>query len=295
MIRLAVISGKGGTGKTMITASLAHLIPGTRVFADCDVDASNLELLLDPVPTSTASFMGAKAAVIDPDLCRACGMCIEHCRFEAIEADEEEVRMNSLRCEGCAVCTRVCPTAAISMQPRQTAVIVDSDTRQGRLVYARMVPGAGNSGLLVHAVKKLAMERNPDADRFLIDGPPGTGCPLTSTISGVNAVLIVTEPSVSGLHDLKRVVAVCRRFKPRIFVAVNRFDLALSLTELILNWCREERIPVIGRIPFDPSVIESIRNSIPVVRAGESPAAEAIQMLAFNLEEALNDSGVHQE
>jgi MinD superfamily P-loop ATPase len=177
------------------------------------------------------------------------------------------------------------------MQPRQTGEIFYSETGRGHLVHARLVPGAGNSGLLVHAVKKMAMERDKDCDLFLIDGPPGTGCPLISTISGVDAVLIVTEPSVSGLHDLKRVVAVCRQFRPHIYVAINRFDLELSLTETIRTWCREENIPVIGLIPFDPAVIEAVRNGRAVTFTGASPAAQAIQTLASKIKQDLTNLG----
>lgn len=288
MIRLAVISGKGGTGKTMITAALAQLLMGKLVLADCDVDAANLELLLNPCLIRTEPFMGMKTAVIDPALCTQCGECMEHCRFGAIERDGEIYRVNPLRCEGCTLCVHVCPIA-ITMQPRQTGEIKYSDTERGHLVHARLVPGAGNSGLLVHAVKKTANEQEKDCDLFLIDGPPGTGCPLISTISGVDAVLVVTEPSVSGLHDLKRVVAVCRQFRPHIFVAINRFDLEQSLTETIRAWCREEKIPVIGMIPFDPAVIEAVRNGRAVTINGASPAAQAIQMLAANLEQELTN------
>lgn len=287
MIRIAVISGKGGTGKTMITAALAHLLPGSLVLADCDVDAANLELLLSPKIIRTEPFMGMKTAVIDPTLCVQCGECEAHCRFEAIARDEDAYRVSPLRCEGCAVCTYVCPAVAVTMQPRQTGEMMYSDTERGHLVHARLVPGAGNSGLLVHAVKKTAMEQDRNCDLFLIDGPPGTGCPLISTISGVDIVLIVTEPSVSGLHDLKRVIAVCRQFRPRILVAVNRFDLEESLTETIQLWCNEEKIPVIGKIPFDPVVIESVRKGVPVTSAGTSPATKAIQILASNLEKEL--------
>lgn len=286
MIRVAVISGKGGTGKTMITAALAQLLPGSLVLADCDVDAANLELLLCPGLIQTEPFMGMKNAVIDPACCNQCGECMEHCRFGAIGYDGDQYRVNPIRCEGCAVCVHVCPIA-ITMQPRQTGEVMYSDTERGHLVHARLVPGAGNSGLLVHAVKKTAMERDRNCDLFLIDGPPGTGCPLISTISGVDIVLIVTEPSVSGLHDLKRVVAVCRQFRPRVLVAINRFDLEHTLTQAIQTWCSEENIPVIGKIPFDPAVIESVRNGVPVTQAGTSPAAEAIQMLASNLEQEL--------
>jgi MinD superfamily P-loop ATPase len=286
MIRVAVISGKGGTGKTMITAALAELLPGSLVLADCDVDAANLELLLSPKIIHTEPFMGMKTAVIDPALCTQCGECMEHCRFGAIERNGDIHRVIPLRCEGCAVCVHVCPVA-ITMQPRQTGVMMYSETERGHLVHARLVPGAGNSGLLVHAVKKTAMEQDHNCDLFLIDGPPGTGCPLISTISGVDIVLVVTEPSVSGLHDLTRVVAVCRQFRPQILVAINRFDLEESLTEAIQLWCREEKIPVIGKIPFDPVVIASVRRGVPVTRAGTSPAAQAIQILASNLGQEL--------
>jgi MinD superfamily P-loop ATPase len=286
MIRIAVISGKGGTGKTMITAALARLLPGSLVLADCDVDAANLELLLSPKRIRTEPFIGMKTAVIDPACCNQCGECMEHCRLNAIEHGRDTYRVNPLRCEGCAVCVHVCPIA-ITMQPRQTGEVMYSDTERGHLVHARLVPGAGNSGLLVHAVKKTAMEQNRNCDLLLIDGPPGTGCPLISTISGVDIVLIVTEPSVSGLHDLKRVVTVCRQFRPRVLVAINKFDLEQSLTEAIEIWCNEENIPIIGKIPFDHLVIESVRNGVPVTCAHASPAAQAIQILESNLEQEL--------
>ena len=295
MIRLAVISGKGGTGKTMITAALAQLLPGTLVLADCDVDAANLELLLNPKLIRTEPFMGMKNAVIDPALCTQCGECMEHCRFGAIEAGGDAYRVSLLRCEGCAVCTHVCPATAVTMQPRQTGEVMYSETERGHLVHARLVPGAGNSGLLVHAVKKTAMRQDRNCDLFLIDGPPGTGCPLISTISGVDIVLIVTEPSVSGLHDLKRVVAVCRQFRLRILVAINRFDLDESLTDSIRQWCSVEKISLVGKIPFDPVVIESVRKGVPVTSAGASPAAQAIQMLESNFEQELRHYRDHRE
>ncbi len=233
MKRLAVISGKGGTGKTMVTAALAHLLQGRLVMADCDVDAANLALLLNPRPLWTKPFFGQKAAVIDSDLCLGCGSCEANCRFDAIRPDQGIFRVETLHCEGCAVCTYVCPAEAVSMQPRQTGEILYSETDRGHLVHARLVPGAGNSGLLVSAVKKTGFENDPESDLLLIDGPPGTGCPLISTISGVDLVLVVTEPSLSGLHDLERVVAVCRQFRPKVLVAVNRFDLSPTIARTI--------------------------------------------------------------
>lgn len=287
MIRLAVISGKGGTGKTMVSAALSQLLKGTLVLADCDVDAANLELITSPNLIRTDPFIGMKNAVVDPAACVQCGECEAHCRFGAIGRDADSYFVSPLRCEGCAVCTVVCPAAAVTMQPRQTGEIKYSETERGHLVHAQLVPGAGNSGLLVHAVKKTALERDGNRDLFLIDGPPGTGCPLISTISGTDAVLVITEPSVSGLHDLKRVVAVCRQFRPRILVAINRYDLDLSLTQEIERWCHDEQILLIGKIPFDPVVLESVRAGIPLTKAGTCPAAQAIQILTANLEQEL--------
>jgi MinD superfamily P-loop ATPase len=291
MIRIAVVSGKGGTGKTMITAALAHLLKGCLVLADCDVDAANLALLLSPGQSHTEPFMGMKAAVIDPVLCTKCGECRERCRFNAIEFADDTYRINPFHCEGCAVCVETCPVSAIQMKPRRTGEVMYSGTARGHLVHARLVPGAGNSGLLVHTVKKMALDRDRGCDMVLIDGPPGTGCPLISTVSGVDAVLIVTEPSVAGLHDLKRVVAVCRQFRPLIVVAINKFDLDMSLTDSICSWCKEENIPIAGLIPFDPAVIEAVRAGRAVTLAPAAPSAQAIQILAANLEREVMDPG----
>ncbi|WP_319379446.1 ATP-binding protein [uncultured Methanocorpusculum sp.] len=283
MIQVAVISGKGGTGKTMLTSSLSRLLKGSLVLADCDVDAANMALVQNPRLLRTDPFMGMKAAVIDSAVCTECGTCRDYCRFNAVDLDGESYRINPSRCEGCAVCTLVCPANAVTMQPRQTGVILYLEISCGHLVHARLVPGAGNSGLLVHAVKKTALERDGDADMFLVDGPPGTGCPLISSVSGMNAVLVVTEPSVSGLHDLKRVVTVCRQFRPKIFVVVNRYDLDPLHTEEIESYCREEALPLLAKIPFDPAVIGAIRAGVPVTDFGESPASRAIRVLADDL------------
>jgi len=291
MIRLAVISGKGGTGKTMLTAALSQILTGTMVLADCDVDAANLELLLQPHVLRTDPFTGSKTAVIDPDRCTGCGTCREHCRFGAIEPAGDIFRADPLHCEGCSVCVSVCPEEAVTLQPRQTGGIRYSETTRGHLVHAGLVPGAGNSGLLVHAVKKTALERDGKSDLFLIDGPPGTGCPLLSTVTGTDAVLVVTEPSVSGLHDLKRVVTVCRQFRPRIFVAINRYDLNLALTNDIIGYCHSEQIPLAGTVPFDPAVIDAVRKGKPVTGIKDSPAAQAIQILAANLYQELKHLG----
>ncbi|RPJ53182.1 MAG: (4Fe-4S)-binding protein [Methanobacteriota archaeon] len=267
MIRCAVISGKGGTGKTVVTAALAYLLPQSKVLADCDVDAANLGILLAPKLITATPFFGMNAAVIDPGLCTRCGSCAEHCRFGAVEADASGCyRVNALRCEGCAVCTEVRPAGAITMKPRVCGEIYLSSTPVGTLSHARLFPGAGNSGLLVHEVKKQALQQDDQVDMLLMDGPPGIGCPLISTITGTDAVLIVTEPSVAGLHDLGRVVGVARRYAKSIFVAINRFDIDEHLTKAVEAWCTGEGIPLIGRIPFDPQVIASVRNCTPISR-----------------------------
>jgi MinD superfamily P-loop ATPase len=282
MIRLAVVSGKGGTGKTMVAAALADISGVPQVLADCDVDAANLELLFEPRRLTTEEFRGLEVARIDPEQCRGCGICADHCRFGAIVPHNDVWEVEALHCEGCAVCTYVCPMGAVSMEPRVCGEIYTSATDRGNLAHARLFPGSGNSGLLVTEVKKRAVSLADGADLLLADGPPGIGCPLIATISGMDAVLIVTEPGVSALHDLERLVTVCRRFGIRIFVAINRFDLAEDICARIEDYCRKEGILVAGKIPFDPSVIDAVRNGRPVTRS-DSAATDALRALRDNL------------
>ncbi|HPD52270.1 MAG TPA: ATP-binding protein, partial [Methanoculleus sp.] len=252
MIRLAVVSGKGGTGKTMVAAALADISGVPQVLADCDVDAANLELLFEPRRITTEEYLGLEAARIDTAVCRDCGICADHCRFGAIVRRNDAWEVDPLHCEGCAVCTYVCPTGAARMEPRPSGEIYTSATDRGSLAHARLFPGSGNSGLLVTEVKKRAESLADGADLLLADGPPGIGCPLIATVGGMDAVLIVTEPGVSALHDIERLVTVCRRFGVRIFAAINRFDLAEDICARIEDYCRREEIVVAGEIPFDP-------------------------------------------
>jgi MinD superfamily P-loop ATPase len=281
VIRLAVVSGKGGTGKTMVAAALADISGVPQVLADCDVDAANLEFLFHPRRLTTEEFRGLAAPRIDPERCRDCGICADHCRFGAIVRNDAR-EVDALHCEGCAVCTYVCPMGAVSMEPRLCGEIYTSATDRGNLAHARLFPGSGNSGLLVTEVKKRAMRLADGADLLLADGPPGIGCPLIATISGMGAVLIVTEPGVSALHDLERLVTVCRRFGVRIFAAINRFDLAGDICARIEGYCAREGIVVAGKIPFDPSVVDAVRNGRPVTRS-DSPAGDALRALRDTL------------
>ena len=281
MIRLAVVSGKGGTGKTMVAAALADISGVPQVLVDCDVDAANLELLFAPRRLTTEEFRGLTAARIDPERCRDCGICADHCRFGAIVRNDAW-EVEALHCEGCGVCTYVCPMGAVRMEPRVCGEIYTSVTDRGNLAHARLFPGSGNSGLLVTEVKKRAIGLADGADLLLADGPPGIGCPLIATVSGMDAVLIVTEPGVSALHDLERLVTVCCRFDVRIFVAINRFDLAEDICARIEDYCEREGIVVAGKIPFDPAVLDAVRNGRPVTRS-ESAATDALRALQNSL------------
>jgi MinD superfamily P-loop ATPase len=282
VIRLAVVSGKGGTGKTMVAAALAGVSALPQVLADCDVDAANLELLLNPHRISTEEFRGLAAARIDLERCRDCGICADHCRFGAIVRRDDTWTVEALHCEGCGVCTYACPMGAVSMEPRVCGEIYVSETAMGDLAHARLFPGSGNSGLLVNEVKKRALARSAGRALLLADGPPGIGCPLIATVSGMDAVLVVTEPGVSALHDLEQLVTVCRRFEVRIFVAINRFDLAEDICRRIEDYCEREGIMVAGKIPFDPAVVGAVRGGRPVTRT-DSPAARALWALRDTL------------
>ncbi|WOX56358.1 ATP-binding protein [Methanoculleus palmolei] len=282
MIRLAVASGKGGTGKTMVTAALADLSGVPQVLADCDVDAANLEFLFSPRRLTTTEFRGLATARIDLERCHDCGICADRCRFEAFVRRDDAWTVDALHCEGCGLCTYVCPMGAVRMEPRISGEIYTSTTDRGVLVHARLFPGSGNSGLLVTEVKKRALKLASGADLLLVDGPPGIGCPLIATVGDMDAVLIVTEPGISALHDLRRLVTVCRRFNVQIFVVINRFDLADEFCTRIEDYCAEEGIPTTGKIPFDPEVVAAVRSGRPATRI-DSPAAKALRALRDNL------------
>ncbi|MBT8507254.1 (4Fe-4S)-binding protein [Methanomicrobiaceae archaeon CYW5] len=278
MIQIAVLSGKGGTGKTMLTAALATLISEPLITADADVDAANLALLLDAEVITTGSFYGMESSRIDATLCTGCGLCEDACRFDAIHEKNGVWTVDPIRCEGCAVCTMVCPTNAPRMEKIQNGDLYLSRTRYGLLSHARLNPGSGTTGLLVHEVKKQAISQADGAGILLIDGPPGIGCPLISAVSGVDVCILVAEPSVSSLHDLERLVRVCRQFGPRLYGVINKFDLSEKATGMILDWFVSEKIPLVGTIPFDDCVTEAVREGKPVT-AFDCPAAQAIKTI----------------
>ena len=255
MKELVIISGKGGTGKTSITAALASLAEKI-VLADCDVDAADLHLVLCPRIVKQENFWGGKLARIDLQRCTECGRCREVCRFEAITTDYV---VDAIACEGCGVCVWNCPVAAISFEPRQSGVWYFSETSRGPMVHATLGIAEENSGKLVTVVRREARQQaeNRGAELLLVDGPPGTGCPVIAAIGGADEVLIVTEPTVSAIHDMYRVWQLARHFQVHALLCINKWDLNEELTGSIEKFAAENGLPVVGKISFDRQVTQA--------------------------------------
>jgi len=260
MKEIVVISGKGGTGKTSVTASLAFVVPNL-VMADCDVDAADLHLILKPDILKSEDFYSGVKAVIDPDKCVSCGICEEVCRFDAISHTDGTYRVNALDCEGCGYCHFACPSQAISLPLQKVGQCYLSDTRAGcRLVHARLGIGADNSGKLVAKVKKDAQEEaaRANADFILVDGSPGIGCPVISSLSGADFVLLVTEPTLSGISDLKRVWELTSQFQIPAGCIINKEDLNPQIAAQIREFLADNNIPVIDGITYDEDFSRAI-------------------------------------
>jgi MinD superfamily P-loop ATPase len=253
---LVVISGKGGTGKTSLMAAFASLAENS-VLCDADVDAADLHLLMDPDIKERHDFKGGGTAIIDKDRCIECGLCRDLCRWNAIS---EAFIVDAIECEGCGVCVDFCPETAIDFPVKTCGEWFISNTRFGPMVHARLGIAEENSGKLVTLVrqegKKLA-EKNK-SDLLITDGPPGVGCPVIASVGGASAVLIVAEPTVSGLHDMERVAQLAAHFKVPVMVCVNKFDLNFDQTEAIEKLAKENSITTVGRVPFDPVFTESM-------------------------------------
>jgi MinD superfamily P-loop ATPase len=273
---IVVLSGKGGTGKTVVTASFAAL-SHSNVLCDCDVDAADLHLLLRPTVLETHEFWGRPLAEIDLEKCSRCGLCLEACRFDAIQ----EFRVDPFACEGCALCREVCPQEAVRMRENLAGYWYVSDTRYGPLVHARLGPGKENSGELVAVVRGRArrMAQEQGAEYIVSDGPPGIGCPVISSLSNASLALIVSEPSLSGIHDLERVLAVCRHFGVTALVCINKHDLDEESTRRIQDYCRRSQVDVAALIPFDEAVTEAVVQGVPLVEFSNGPAAQGIARL----------------
>jgi len=300
MKQLAVLSGKGGTGKTSLTAAFAHLASSGRyadriILADADVDAANLELVLQPRLLEEQNFKGGQVAVIDQNTCEACGDCMAVCRFDATHHAEGIYTVDPIACDGCAACVYQCPTESISIHERVVGKFYVSEGRYGPLFHASLFPGQENSGKLVTLVKQRARLHALDENRelVLVDGPPGIGCPVISATSGADLALIVAEPTVAGVHDMHRALQTIRHFGVRALVCINKADLYPEGADEIESFCRDNGIQFVGRIPFDLTVTSAMLQGDAVTAYHpEAPASVAIsgiweQVLESLLEDKL--------
>ena len=262
MKQLLILSGKGGTGKTTVAGAFIKL-SNVKAYADCDIDAPNLHLIMEQESKPEHSdYYGLDKAVIDNDKCVECNLCYESCRFDAINKDDGYT-VEIYDCEGCGVCEAICPSSAISMVPYKAG---DMTLYREPKVFstAELKMGSGNSGLLVTEVKK-NMKLTSDADFAIIDGSPGIGCPVIASITGVDMVLIVTEPSLSGISDMKRIIETAKKFNTKLAVCVNKYDINIENNEKIKQFCQNNKIDFVGEIPFDKKAVESVNNGLTIV------------------------------
>jgi MinD superfamily P-loop ATPase len=278
MRELTVISGKGGTGKTSLVAAMATLTPSV-VCADCDVDAADLHLLLAPEIEERHDFEGGLTAAIDPDSCSACGTCHELCRFGAVTDADGVFTIDPHLCEGCGVCHDHCPVKCITLEREKAGQWFVSTTRVGPLVHARLGIAQENSGKLVSRVRERAREVAKEQGRnlVLIDGSPGIGCPVIASITGADQVLAVSEPTMSGLHDLKRVLELAAGFRVPVAVCINKYDLNQEMTRNIVEQAEATGAVCVGKIPFDRSVTAAMIAGKTLTEHGPSPATRAVE------------------
>lgn len=287
MKELTIISGKGGTGKTSVVASFAALAQN-KVLADADVDAADLHLILAPEIRHEEDFKGGRTARIDPERCTECGECLDRCQFNAISP---EFVVDKIDCEGCGVCVYFCPVEAIDFPENICGRWYISETRFGPLVHARLGIAEENSGLLVSLVRNQAkvLAEEEGLDTIIVDGPPGIGCPVIASITGTNVVLIVTEPTVSGLHDLERVGGLAAHFKIPTLACINKFDLNEAMSDRIANFCAGHRIDLVGRIPYDTLVTRAMVAGQSIVEFSDGGVSEAIRQVWRRVEDFLGD------
>ena len=284
-MEIAIISGKGGTGKSSISAALATLSEKV-VVADCDVDAANLYILFNPDVEGEEIYIGSQKAVIDYSKCINCGLCLDYCKFDAIYYSDQKINISSIHCDGCKLCSRICPYNAITMIDNDKSRMYYGSFRNGKMVYGKLAPGEENSGKLVNIVrdkaKKLAKENN--INTIIIDGPPGIGCPVISTITGVNYVIIVTEPTLSGLKDLQRTLELTTKFNLNTVIIINKFNLNLEITEKIEKFCEKSDIKIIGKLAFDPQVVAAMINCKSIIEwQPASDLSSQIKLIYNNL------------
>lgn len=288
MKELVVISGKGGTGKTSVVASFAALAQSA-VMADCDVDAADLHLILKPDIFSSNDFSGGSTAQILSEGCTGCGTCLELCRFDAINVNKGVYRVDPIACEGCGICSHFCPEKAIEFGPAINGQWFLSETRHGPMAHAKLGIAQENSGKLVTLVraqaKKLAQERGHEL--IIIDGSPGIGCPVIASLTGADLVLAVTEPTMSGRHDLQRVIDLAKHFGVTLIVCINKWDLNEDMTRLIEQDANQQGVTVAGRIRYDRAVTEAQIGGLALVEYVSTGAAQDMKLLWGNIADML--------
>jgi MinD superfamily P-loop ATPase len=284
-IEIVVVSGKGGTGKTVLASSLAGLIDDL-VVADCDVDAPDMHLILEPTIVRNEAFSGSRVASIDAGTCTSCARCAEVCRFGAVKVDTgtdgRTYSIDGLACEGCGVCAWNCPAGAIDLADAPTGDWYVSETRFGKMIHARLGIAQETSGKLVTVVRREArLAAIEDKSRFvLIDGPPGIGCPVIASIAGADLAVIVTEPTLSGLHDLKRILGLTKHFRIRTAVVINKHDLNSEVCARIQGYLEKQEVPLAGMIGFDGQVSKAIAAGKTIVEYSDGKAAREIRCIA---------------
>lgn len=294
-IEVTIISGKGGTGKTVLASSLAALVDD-KIMADCDVDAPDLHLLLKPEVKKREIFIGSKLASIDAETCTACGRCLEVCRFGAVrsvsQGDGGSYEIDELACEGCGVCSWICPAEAISLSDSAGGEWFVSKTRFGGMVHANLGAAQENSGKLVSIVRREARKTAiAEGRRFvIIDGPPGVGCPVIASVAGADLAVIVSEPTLSGLHDLERTIQLTRHFGIKTVVVINKHDLNGEMCLQIEEYLSNEAIPLIGKIPFSMEVNKAIAAGMTVVEYSKSEVSKRMKEISGAITELLYKS-----
>ena len=256
---IVVLSGKGGTGKTSITAAFASLAQNT-VFTDCDVDAADLHLLLSPDVYQRENFSSGAKAAVNNDKCTVCGLCKELCRFDAISITDNKIHINEFACEGCGLCSIACPVEAIKIENYEKNHIYFSDTRFGPMVYGKLGIAEENSGKLVSKIRQYAKDiaQKLNSEMIITDGPPGIGCPVISSVTGADLVVAVTEPTLSGWHDLERLINLIGQFHTPVKVIINKYDLNEDMCSVIENKLDNMKIEILGKIPYDNSMVNSL-------------------------------------
>lgn len=291
MKQVVFVSGKGGTGKTSVTAALASMVSGPLVMGDLDVDAANLALLCDGAPGRTVPFMGQPRAKVNTRVCSGCGRCLAACAFQALHMQKNVAIVDPMACEGCHACALVCREEAVSFEPHQSGEIHVQSINNGTLVHAQLGVAEDNSGKLVSEVRKVARAeaQTLGADVVYLDGPPGIGCPVHAALNNVTLAVIVTEPSASGISDFERILQLCAHFGIQVAVVINKSSLAPRLTGQLLNRCTEANIPIAGIIPFSRDVPMALSHGKSLL------AVEGVRPVLMQIHERLMDLVHHAE